>query len=137
MVQLERMEPMNHRRQVIWDRYHEALQPLEQRGDLFRPYIDPRAAINYHIYALRVTDQARRDSVIDQLRHRGIGATFHYIPLHSAPYARAKWGYRPDDLPITERVAASLIRLPLYPDLGPTDQDEVIEALYKALSVPA
>ena len=70
---------------------------------------------------------------MDELKHRHIGATFHYVPLHTSPYARERWGYRPGDLPITERVAASLVRLPIYPDLNREEQDYIIESLYDVL----
>lgn len=71
--------------------------------------------------------------MLAELKRRGIGATFHFVPLHSSPYARERWGYRPEDLPITERVAASLVRLPLYPDLSSADQDYIIKSLYAIL----
>ena len=80
-----------------------------------------------------MVDAKRRNDVLDELKRRSIGATFHYVPLHSSPYARERWGYRPEDLPVTEHVAASLVRLPIYPDLSQEEQDYIIASLYDIL----
>ena len=63
----------------------------------------------------------------------GIGATFHYVPLHSAPFSRDRWGYRPEDLPVTERVGASLVRLPLFAAMTDDELEQVAEATLKVL----
>ncbi len=130
LAQLDRMEQIHRLRQAVWQRYQHGLHDLACHGDIILPYIQPEAEMNWHIYAFRVSDPERRDLVLDELKRRGIGATFHFVPLHSAPYARARWGYRAEDLPVTERVAASLIRLPIYPDLTVEDQEYIIESIY-------
>lgn len=134
LAQLDKMEQIHRLRQTIWLRYQESLRDLECRGDIILPYIQPKAEINWHIYAFRVSDPRRRDLVLDELKRRGIGATFHFVPLHSSPYARERWGYRAEDLPVTERVAASLIRLPIYPDLTEEEQEYIIESIYDIFS---
>ena len=130
LAQLSKMDEIHQLRQAAWERYQEGLQDLARRGLITLPYIAPQAEINWHIYAIRVVDMAWRDHVLAELKRRQIGATFHYIPLHSSPYAQEQWGYKAEDLPITERVSASLVRLPLFPDLSRDDQDYVIESLY-------
>lgn len=137
LTQLDKMEQIHRLRQAIWQRYHEGLRDLAHRGDIILPSVHPEAEMNWHIYAFRVSDPECRDLVLDELKRRGIGATFHFVPLHSAPYARARWGYRPEDLPVTERVAASLIRLPIYPDLTVEDQEYIIESIYDVFAAPS
>ena len=134
LAQLDRLDEIHRMRKGVWERYRDGLAELERCGEIIPPRLDPRAQSNWHIYAFRVTDATRRDDLLDRLRHRGIGATFHYVPLHSSPYARDRWGYCSEDLPVTERVAASLIRLPLYPHLSKDDQDYVIESVYDILT---
>jgi dTDP-4-amino-4,6-dideoxygalactose transaminase len=133
LAQLNKMDEIHRMRKTVWERYQEGLRDLEQRGEVILPYVSPKAEMNWHIYAFRVSDAKRRDDVLDELKRRRIGATFHYVPLHSSPYARERWGYRIGDLPVTERVAASLVRLPIYPDLSQEDQDYIIESLYGVL----
>lgn len=133
LAQLNKMDEIHQMRQAVWERYQEGLRELEQRGEIILPRVSPKADMNWHIYAFRMADAKRRDDVLDELKRRRISATFHYVPLHSSPYARERWGYRPEDLPITERVAASLVRLPIYPELNREDQDYIIESLYDVL----
>jgi dTDP-4-amino-4,6-dideoxygalactose transaminase len=134
LAQLGKMDEIHRLRRAAWERYHAGLQDLERRGLIILPTIAPKAEINWHMYAFRVVDTARRDPLLAELKRRQIGATFHYIPLHSSPYAQEQWGYKAEDLPITERVSASLVRLPLFPDLGRDDQDYIIESLHDVFS---
>ena len=130
LAQFSRIDEVQELRGRVWWRYQAELTGLANRGDIILPVIDPRAEPNWHIYAFRVRDTQRRDQVLAQLKERGIGATFHFVPLHSSPYGKDVLGCRTEDLPVTERVSASLIRLPIYPDLSQEDQDYIIEALY-------
>lgn len=130
LAQFSKLDEIQSRRERVWKRYQEALGDLAAQGHIILPYVDSRAGLNWHIYAFRVSDAAQRDRVLADLKGRGIQATFHYVPLHSSPFGRARWGYRPEDLPVTERISASLVRLPIYPDLGADEQDYIINALY-------
>ena len=47
------------------------------------------ATPNHHIFYLLYPDERLRDEALRALRARGMAATFHYVPLHSAPHARA------------------------------------------------
>ncbi|RME69464.1 MAG: TDP-4-oxo-6-deoxy-D-glucose aminotransferase, partial [Chloroflexi bacterium] len=106
---------------------------LERTGLLIRPGLDPKAEHNGHIYAFRVAgSEDFRNAVLDFLKQHGIGATFHFVPLHSSPYGQEKMGYRPGDFPITERVSRTLIRLPLYPELTDKEIDFILEVLHDA-----
>ncbi len=69
----------------------------------------------WHIFALLV-DPAKRDQYIKELKIRGVDAAAHYLPLHSSPLGK-KMGWDKKELPITDLVSASMIRLPLYPSL--------------------
>lgn len=82
---------------------------------------------NWHVFAVLV-DPARRDWVLRALRAEGVGAAFHYVPLHSAPYARQSPDLQQVELPVTDRVAASLVRLPISPAFTDADCDDVVTA---------
>lgn len=134
-AQMSRMDELHDKRRKLWERYQESLAELEIRGKLRRPCIDPKAETNWHLYGFTLADEDIQEAVLDGFRKRGIGATFHFVPLHSSPYAMKRWDYRASDLPITERVARSLIRLPLFPDMTDAQQDYVISSLYEILDV--
>ena len=82
---------------------------------------------NWHVFAVLV-EPARRNWVIRALNAEGVGAAFHYVPLHSAPYARQSPDIAAVDLPVTDRVAASLVRLPISAAFTDADCDEVVAA---------
>ena len=70
-----------------------------------------------HVYHLFVVTCAERDRLRQYLLAAGVGCDVHYpLPTHLQP-AYADLGYRPGDLPITERLAATSLSLPLYPEL--------------------
>lgn len=128
--QLKKLDEINGRRVALWQCYHTELADLEAQGRIVRPVKRPQAEHNGHIYAFLCADVGRRDRVLAALNARGVGATFHYVPLHSSPYAR-RHGLYTGDLPVTDRVSASLVRLPLYPELTAEDQTYVIESVYE------
>ena len=70
-----------------------------------------------------------RDAFIEELRHRNIGTSVHFIPIHLHPYYRAKYQYRPDSFPIAFGNYERMLSLPLNPRLSDADVTDVIEAV--------
>ena len=74
----------------------------------------PNVRHAYHLYVVRTP---RRDALLARLKACGIGAGIHYpLPLHRQP-AYLKLGYADVVLPETERAAAEVLSLPMYPEL--------------------
>jgi dTDP-4-amino-4,6-dideoxygalactose transaminase len=124
LAQLEQREAIQAARQAVWQRYFLELQDWALRTGVQLPAVPSFCEHPAHLFYLLHPEPAQRDAFLAHLRARGVGAVFHYIPLHSSPMGRSFEG----DCPVSERVAARLTRLPLYPDLG-ADQDRVIEAV--------
>jgi dTDP-4-amino-4,6-dideoxygalactose transaminase len=53
---------------------------------------------------------------------------YYPIPIHRQP-AYADLGYGPGSLPITERLCAEVLSLPIFPELAEAQQQAVIGAL--------
>jgi len=130
LTQLEQLEEITARRRALWDAYHERLAELEDRGVLRRPRIPAGALHNGHVYWVLVE---RRDEVIAALRPTGVQAAFHFLPLHSSPAGR-RFGRTHGSLAVTERVAASLVRLPVWVGMTEGDVDRVACELAAALA---
>ena len=81
---------------------------------------------------LRLESLAERTSLINALVEQGIHPVFHYIPLHSSPAGRRYGRTHGEALPVTESVSDTLVRLPLWPDLG-AGIDRVIDAVSEHL----
>ena len=114
--QLEAAEDWTKSRRASWACYHEALAPLEESGLLRRPSIPPGASHDAHIYWVITPSQPARDQLIKDLRGVGIGAAFHYVPLHDSP-AGSRSGEVAGTMEVTEEAGACLVRLPLWPGL--------------------
>lgn len=132
LAQLRRIDEINAARRRIWWHYYHQMESLEIAGRLIRPGLDPHAEHNAHIYAFRVPPK-QRDSLLEYLKAHGVGATFHFVPLHSSPYGQKHLGYKPGDFPVTEAVSDSLIRLPLFPDMSLEQADYVLKILNDGL----
>jgi dTDP-4-amino-4,6-dideoxygalactose transaminase len=77
----------------------------------------------YHLYVVRVAD---REALQSALAEAGIGTGIHYpIPLHLQK-AYAALNYKQGDFPVTERVAAQIVSLPMFPQLSQEMQEVVV-----------
>ena len=89
---------------------------MRVRLAIVRPVQD--GSSSHHIYAILVDPSVRSD-VIARLARDGVQAASHFVPLHASPFGRSLTNGL--SLPRTERVAASVIRLPIYPGLSDHD----------------
>jgi dTDP-4-amino-4,6-dideoxygalactose transaminase len=132
-AQLEHADQITARRKLAWERYHELLAPLEQAGMLRRPIIPNECAHNAHMYYVLLAPGIDRHTVLQHMKTQGIGAIFHYIPLHSAP-AGKRYGRTHGDLVVTDDISSQLVRLPLWIGLTSEQQDMIVETLFQVLS---
>lgn len=123
--QLEQLDTIQQRRRQVYETYLKLLAPLEADGLLRLPFVPDHCQTNYHLFHILVADQPTRDALLAHLRQQGIGAVFHYIPLHTSPMGE-RFGYGAGDLPITEDLSGRLIRLPLYCELSEADQARIV-----------
>ncbi len=128
--QLEHMEQITQRRREIWQRYYEALAPLQEKGHVRLPTVPAHCQSNWHIFYLLTEDAPTRSKMLEFLKQQGVHAVFHYVPLHTSPMGR-RFGYQPGDLPVTETLADRLVRLPLYYELTEEEQGNVVQRIYQ------
>lgn len=111
-AKLPHLDAWNATRRRIADAYTAALQTI--------PGVCPPAVMAgsdhaWHLYCISVAGD--RDAILAALQRAGIGAGIHYpVPLHLQP-ALAGQGGQPGDYPHTERAAASIISLPIFPQI--------------------
>jgi dTDP-4-amino-4,6-dideoxygalactose transaminase len=112
-AQLEQAEAITAQRVELWKRYHARLEPLERAGRIRRPVVPAHCRHNAHLYYVLLPSLERRTRLIERLRARGVGAVFHYVPLHSSPAGR-RYGRAAGSMARTERAGDCLLRLPLW-----------------------
>jgi len=132
LAQLERLGELLQKRERVARLYNERLEPLEQRGLLQRPYVAPHVKMSWFVYVIRLDRRFDRDSVMRQLRARGVECADYFPPIHLQPVYRAL-GYKPGDFPITEDVASRTLALPFHPRLTESEVDRVVATLEELL----
>lgn len=84
----------------------------------------------WHVYHLYVIQCDERDKLAKHLKDAGIATGIHYpIPLHLQPCFRDLPGINEYRLPVTEKLASSILSLPIYPELTKDDQDYIAESI--------
>lgn len=131
LAQLEKAEQITEKRLKIWNRYHSALQGLEESGKLRRPIVPLNCKHNAHNYFFIVSDSRQKDKIIKYLKSKNIRAVFHYLPLHLAPFAKKRTVS--GDCPVTKKTSNRLIRLPFYTAMMQREQNDVIQTLRRKL----
>jgi dTDP-4-amino-4,6-dideoxygalactose transaminase len=121
-AKLKRLPSWNEKRRQHAERYR---QLLGNRDGLIVPFEPSWSKAVYHLFVVRVAD---REQLKDFLGATGIGTGIHYpIPLHlQRAYA--------SDFPVTERVAAEILSLPMFPELTEAMQERVAEQTTECVS---
>lgn len=131
--QLDKLQTIHERRRRIYESYQKELKDLEHQEKLRLPLIPDYCESNYHLFPIVLPNEDQRNVLMKKLKEYGIGATFHYIPLHTSPFARKSLDTQNVVLPVTDRIASTLLRLPLYPHLEDSDVYYVIEKVRESL----
>lgn len=128
-AQLTHLAAWQARRDHLAERYDAALGGVAGLG---LPRQPPYGRHARHLYQVRVGPGfgLGRDALISALRHRGIGTSVHFIPVHHLSGFRSALG--PDEcgaVPVTDLVAGELLSLPMYPALADADVARVAAAI--------
>jgi dTDP-4-amino-4,6-dideoxygalactose transaminase len=128
-AQLENSEIITAQRRARVARYAHLLKPLEACGALTLPSINLAAVGNGHMFYAFARNRSERTDLLRSLQSAGIGAVFHYVPLHSAP-AGIRYGRVGSEMTVTNDRADRLIRLPVYFGMTDDEQDRVVKAIF-------
>lgn len=115
-------------RVTTWEFYESALAPYAEEGLLKLSVVPEECGHNGHIFAIRLRDKKERDGLMQYLNAQGIGAAFHYIPLHSSKAGRKYGRFHGEDR-FTTAESEKLLRLPLYFEMPRQEAEQVISAV--------
>jgi dTDP-4-amino-4,6-dideoxygalactose transaminase len=121
-VKMQYIEEWTEARRAHATHYDELLS----NAGFAAPVALPERRHVYHIYPIC---HPERDSIQAFLNDRGVSTGVHYpIPVH-LQQAFAELGHKEGDFPHAEAVAREELSLPMFPELRPEQQDQVVAAL--------
>ena len=128
-VKLRHLAEWNRKRQAAARRYDELLSSVEGIAEPQQPEWSRSV---YHLYVVRVQDRA---GLQKHLGEANIDTGIHYpLPLH-LQQAYKHFGYKQGDFPVTEKVAAEILSLPMYPQLEAEQQQRVVQKAAEFVAV--
>jgi dTDP-4-amino-4,6-dideoxygalactose transaminase len=126
-VKLPHLDSWNAARQEHAAAYDALLEELP----VLRPGKLEKAVHVYHLYVIQVEN---RDQVQESVRSHGVATGIHYpVPIHLQE-ACAHLGYQRGAFPVTERVAARILSLPMYAEMTSAQREHVASALSQAVA---
>jgi len=126
-AQLENIDVIQKRRKEIWNRYWNALLPLQEQGKLKLPVVPDFATNNAHMFYVLTSDLTERSALIEHMKSKGSFPVFHYLSLHKSPYYAEK--HKGAAMPQSDRYMDTLLRLPLFVDMTDAETDQVIQSI--------
>jgi len=131
VAQLKRLDRLLAQRQAVAARYSDLLRRVP--GVTVKDAVSSTTRMSWFVFVIHLDPHIDRDRVIEQLEARGIPSRVYFAPIHLEPYYRERFGFKPGDFPVAERVAASILALPFHTNLSDAEMDEVVAALQSAV----
>jgi dTDP-4-amino-4,6-dideoxygalactose transaminase len=127
--QLEYADEIIDNRLRSWERYYTGLLPLAEKGRIELPFIPEECVHNAHMFYIKSADLDERTRLLAHLSSMGVGAVYHYVPLHTSR-AGKKFGTFLGKDRYTTNESNRLLRLPMYYRLGQDAIDFVVKGIY-------
>jgi dTDP-4-amino-4,6-dideoxygalactose transaminase len=127
-VKLKHLDRWNEQRRAVAARYDDKLAGVPE---LVLPRAPQWAEPVWHLYVVQTT---RRDALVKALEAAGIGSLIHYpIPPH-LQQAYADLGLPKGAFPLAEKLAETVLSLPMGPHLGADAVDKVADVVRRTLT---
>lgn len=110
-------------------------QQLSQTDSIVLPYNEKHCLPIYNYYTIRLKDsRIDRNELRKHLESEGIQTVVYYpLSLHLQEVYKPL-GYKPGDLPESERAQEEILSLPIYPELSEKQIERIANALAEFLS---
>lgn len=131
LSQLSRIDQNLVRRREIAARYNATLKDF---SGIILPAVREDTLPAWHLYPIRFDRAyfgAGRADIFAALRAENIGVNVHYIPVHTHPFYRQRFGNHGGEYPVAEAAYETLISLPMFHAMRDKDVANVIEAVSK------
>ncbi len=127
-VQLQRAHEINSRFLKLWDLFHDELYELHIKRKIKLPVLPKGVHHNAHIFFIKTNSANERNDLLEFLLQKGIGAQFHYTPLHISEFGKQAGIFSGKDV-YTSEESKKLLRLPLFFGMTEEEVKYVVECL--------
>jgi dTDP-4-amino-4,6-dideoxygalactose transaminase len=126
-VKLRYLDEWNTARRELAMRYSYSIG----RGNVALPCAMEYGEPVYHLY---VVQTSQRDALAAYLKSRMVGTAIHYpVPIHLQPAYRRLAA--PGCFPVAERLAKTVLSLPMYPELSQEEAQRVADAINEFMAL--
>jgi dTDP-4-amino-4,6-dideoxygalactose transaminase len=112
-AQLEIAEHLISERISIWNIYDDYFRSISEKINIKYPTVPDNCTHNGHMYYLIFENQKLKNDFLAFMLDKKIHCVTHYVPLHSSVGGK-KYGKTISEMPVTNKVASCLVRLPLW-----------------------
>jgi perosamine synthetase len=132
LAQLERLDDMLAARARVAGWYREALAGIE---GLTLPCADRGGDVRgWFVFVVQLPESVDRDATVLALRDLGVQSKPYLPAIHLMSFYRERFGHRPGEFPVCERVAAASLALPFFPAMTESQVARVAEALRRVIA---
>jgi perosamine synthetase len=134
LSQLKKLDRNLSRRREIAARYNSELKEIP---GIILPAVRNDVLPAWHLYPIRFDRsilRSDRAKIFAAFRAENIGVNVHYIPVHTHPFYRKRFGYRGGEYPVAEAAYETLISLPMFHGMNDQDVENVIDATVKVFN---
>jgi perosamine synthetase len=135
LAQLERLDEMLADRARVAAAYRAALADLAAQRGLTLPCPDADGAVRgWFVFVVQLPAGVDRDATMLALRELGIQSKPYLPAIHLMSFYRERFGHRPGEFPVCERVAEASLALPFFPTMTEPQVARVADALQRVIA---
>ena len=89
----------------------------------------------YQMYTIRLPNKQIRNGLQNYLLKKKIFSKVYFSPIHLTDFYKNKIDIRPNSLQVTEKIADSVLTLPLYPNMTSDEKNYLIESISEFFAI--
>lgn len=134
IVQIKRLDQLNQKRIENANRLNNSIRDISA---LAPQAVIPHVKHIYYQYTVRFVEEKAgmsRDEFQKKLALKGIETDVHWpVPIHLQPWYRQSFQHRPGMFPRAEKLAETVVSLPVHPFLTREEIEKIADALHQVL----
>jgi perosamine synthetase len=135
LAQLERLDDLLAARARVADWYRAALAGLVGERGLTLPCRDAGGnRRGWFVFVVQLPAGTDRDATVHALAELGVQSKPYLPAIHLMSFYRERFGHRPGEFPVCERVAAASLALPFFPQMTESQVGRVAAALGQVIA---